>query len=155
MRTAKAYNANSKLFCKLLILLTFFLEIFSFCCFSTLYDSSKDKTYVSEIKLFSIFNYFFVDKREQMIYNKVNLKKGKNTMTVNLLRIKAERVANGLTQEELAKKLGWARSQYAKRENGFVSFSADELMAVVKILGFSPSEIGIFFSQSVPDMEQE
>ena len=76
-------------------------------------------------------------------------------MTVNLLRVKAERVANGLTQEELAKKLGLARSQYAKRENGFVSFSADELMAVVEILGFSPSELGIFFSQSVPDMEQE
>ena len=73
---------------------------------------------------------------------------------INLLRVKAERVANGLTQEELAKKLGWARSQYAKRENGFVSFSADELMEVVKILGFSPSEIGIFFSQSVPDKQQ-
>ena len=106
------------------------------------------------MKLFSIFYYFYVDKQEQMIYNKINLKKGKNTMTVNLLRIKAERVANGLTQEELAKKLGWARSQYAKRENGFVSFSADELMAVVKILGFSPSEIGIFFSQSAPDKQQ-
>ena len=132
-----------------------FHKMFSFCCFSTLYNSSKDETCISKIKLFSTFYYFCVDKREQMIYNKVNLKKGKNTMTVNLLRIKAERVANGLTQEELAKKLGWACSQYAKRENGFVSFSADELMAVVKILGFSPSEIGIFFSQSVPDMEQE
>ena len=103
MRTAKAYNANSKLFCKHLILLTFFHKIFSFCCFSTLYDSSKYKTCIPEIKLFSIFYYFCVDKREQMVYNKVNLKKGKNNMTVNLLRVKAERVANGLTQEELAK----------------------------------------------------
>ena len=75
-------------------------------------------------------------------------------MTVNLLRIKAERVANGLTQEELAKKLGWARSQYAKRENGFVSFSADELMAVVEILGITAVEIGILSSQSVPDKQQ-
>ena len=77
----------------------------------------------SRNKTFFYFLLFFVDKREQLVYNKVNLKKGNNNMTVNLLRVKAERVANGLTQEELAKKLGWARSQYAKRENGFVSQS--------------------------------
>ena len=47
-------------------------------------------------------------------------------MTVNHLRIKAERVAKGLTQDDMAKALGWSdRARYAKRENGLVSFDAD------------------------------
>ena len=52
-------------------------------------------------------------------------------MTVNHLRIKAERVAKGLTQDDMAKALGWSdRARYAKRENGLVSFDADELIKV-------------------------
>ena len=44
-------------------------------------------------------------------------------MTVNHLRIKAERIAKGLTQDDMAKALGWSdRARYAKRENGLVSF---------------------------------
>ena len=48
-------------------------------------------------------------------------------MSVDHLRIKAERIAKGLTQDEMAKALGWSdRARYAKRENGIVSFDADE-----------------------------
>ena len=67
-------------------------------------------------------------------------------MTVNHLRIKAERIAKGLTQDDMAKALGWSdRARYAKRENGLVSFDADELIKVATILGFSKDQIGIFF----------
>lgn len=74
-------------------------------------------------------------------------------MTVDLLRIKAERTANNLTQDELAKKLGWTRSQYAKREAGFVSFSANELIAVAEVLGYNKDNIGIFFKNTVPETQ--
>lgn len=66
-------------------------------------------------------------------------------MGVDLLRVKAERVANGLTQEQIALKLDLTRTQYAKRENGFVSFSADELALVASVLGYNKDKIGIFF----------
>lgn len=49
-------------------------------------------------------------------------------MKLDLKRIKAERVASGMTQSEIANKLGWkSRTPYAKRENGLVPFGADEL----------------------------
>lgn len=77
-------------------------------------------------------------------------------MTINLKRLKAERIANGLTQDEMAKRMGWAtRTPYAKRENGIVSIGADELAKMAKILGFDESNIGIFFKVSVPKKEQE
>lgn len=75
-------------------------------------------------------------------------------MTVDLLRVKAERTANGMTQDEIAKVLGWSRAKYAKRESGFVSFSADELIAVANVLGFDKDDIGIFFKQHVPDVQR-
>lgn len=66
-------------------------------------------------------------------------------MIVDLLRIKAERVAADLTQEQIALKLDLSRNQYAKRENGFVAFSADELALVASVLGYNKDNIGIFF----------
>lgn len=39
-------------------------------------------------------------------------------MSFNLQRLKAERMAEGYTQEEFAKKLGMSRGAYAKREAG-------------------------------------
>lgn len=71
-------------------------------------------------------------------------------MTVNCLRIKAERIAKGYTQDYMAEKMGWSdRARYAKRENGIVSFDADELIQVVHILGFSKDDLGIFFTDDV------
>ncbi|VTT22632.1 Transcriptional regulator, Cro family [Streptococcus dysgalactiae subsp. equisimilis] len=66
-------------------------------------------------------------------------------MAVDYLRVKAERIAKGYTQDYMAKQLGWSdRARYAKRENGFVSFDADELAKVAEILGISKDDIGIF-----------
>lgn len=76
-------------------------------------------------------------------------------MTINLRRLKAERIASGLTQDEVAHKMGWkTRTPYAKRENGIVSIGADELAKITVILGLPMEKITIFFDQEVPEREQ-
>ncbi|HJA91336.1 MAG TPA: helix-turn-helix domain-containing protein [Candidatus Jeotgalibaca merdavium] len=76
-------------------------------------------------------------------------------MTVDLRRIKAERIAKGFTQDEMADMLGWKnRALYAKRENGIVSIGADELAKIAEVLGFSKDELGIFFTTNVPNKER-
>ncbi|MEJ1295451.1 helix-turn-helix transcriptional regulator [Latilactobacillus sakei] len=64
-------------------------------------------------------------------------------MSINLKRIKAERVAKGFTQEQVANEIGMNRSSYIKRENGNVPFGADELAKVAEVLGHY-SDIQIF-----------
>lgn len=77
-------------------------------------------------------------------------------MTVNLKRLKAERIANDLTQDQMAERMGWSnRSAYAKRENGIVAIGADELAKMATILGYSDDNIGIFFTSNVPEKEQK
>ena len=73
-------------------------------------------------------------------------------MTLNLKRLKAERIAKGYTQDEMARLAGWeTRTPYAKRENGIVSIGADELAKFAEILGYSSEELGIFFTKNVPE----
>lgn len=67
-------------------------------------------------------------------------------MEFELNRLKAERIAKGYSQEELAKKLGWTRSMYTKRENGSVSLGVDELAEIATALKMPESRISIFFS---------
>lgn len=77
-------------------------------------------------------------------------------MTVDLRRLKAERIAKGLTQDEMAELMGWSsRAPYAKRENGIVSIGADELAKMASILGFKKSQLEIFFTVNVPDKERK
>lgn len=67
-------------------------------------------------------------------------------MSVDLRRVKAERIAKGYSQEDMAKMLGWkSRATYSKRETGKVSLGADELAKIASVLGFSNDELGIFF----------
>lgn len=76
-------------------------------------------------------------------------------MTLNLNRLKAERIARGLTQDEMAKRMGWStRTPYAKRENGIVDIGADELGRMAEILGYSKDELGIFFTYNVPEKQR-
>ena len=71
-------------------------------------------------------------------------------MNLNLKRLKAERIANSLTQDQMAEKMGWStRTPYAKRENGIVPVSADELAQMATILGYTVENIGIFFKKEV------
>lgn len=75
-------------------------------------------------------------------------------MTLDLNRIRAERIAKGMTQDEVAKKMGWkTRTPYAKRENGIVAISADELISIAFIFGYTKDDLGIFFNQNVIEKE--
>ena len=75
-------------------------------------------------------------------------------MTVNLKRFKAERIASGMTQDEVAHRMGWkTRTPYAKRENGLVSIGADELAKITLIFGLPMEKITIFFDNTVPELE--
>lgn len=76
-------------------------------------------------------------------------------MTIDLMRLKAERIAKGFTQDDIAEKMGWkTRTPYAKRENGFISIGADELGKIASILGYSENQLGIFFKKDVPEKER-
>ncbi|MFE0442711.1 helix-turn-helix domain-containing protein [Aerococcus sp. NPDC058936] len=76
-------------------------------------------------------------------------------MKLNLKRLRAERIAQGLSQEEMAHLMGWkSRGAYAKRENGFVNIGADELAHMAEILGYEADDLGIFFTVNVPKREQ-
>lgn len=77
-------------------------------------------------------------------------------MRLDLKRLKAERIANGFTQDDMAKAMGWrTRIPYAKRENGIVGIGADELIKFAEILGYSENDLGIFFTVNVPENEQK
>ena len=76
-------------------------------------------------------------------------------MTINLKRLKAERIASGMTQDEVAHRMGWkTRTPYAKRENGIVSIGADELAKITLIFGLPMEKITIFFEDNVPKEER-
>lgn len=71
-------------------------------------------------------------------------------MTLNLLRLRAERIAKGMTQEDMAERLGISRAAYAKREAGIVDVGANELAAIAEVLGIDCDHISIFFNSSSP-----
>lgn len=76
-------------------------------------------------------------------------------MILNLKRLRAERIACGITQDEMAHKMGWkTRTPYAKRENGFVDIGANEFIKMAKILGYETNNLDIFFTHNVPDRER-
>lgn len=69
-------------------------------------------------------------------------------MKLNLKRLRAERIAKGMNQDEMAKAMGWHnRASYAKRENGITKISANELVKMASILGYGINQLGIFFEQ--------
>ena len=66
-------------------------------------------------------------------------------MLINLKRLRAERVAQGLTQEEMAKRLGWTLGKYSRRERGDSTIGVEELISVIELLGFSREQVSDFF----------
>lgn len=109
-------------------------------------------------KVLCIFLSKSVDEREQRVYIKSVPDRERLEviiMTINLKRLKAERIAKGMTQDQMAEKMGWkTRTPYAKRENGVVSIGADELARMAVILGYSLDELKIFFTKIVPEKER-
>lgn len=76
-------------------------------------------------------------------------------MSLNIEKLKEARVEKGITQDEMAKRMGWrTRTPYAKRENGFVDIGANELQKMASILGYSSDDLGIFFTFDVPEKER-
>lgn len=75
-------------------------------------------------------------------------------MSFNLQRLKAERMAEGYTQEDFAKKLGMSRGAYAKREAGIVDISVEDLSHIMDALGYDASKLSIFFAPSVRKKER-
>lgn len=76
-------------------------------------------------------------------------------MELNLKRLRAERIARDITQDEMAHLMGWtSRSPYAKRENGFVDIGTNEFIKMAYILGYNKDNLGIFFTSNVPEKER-
>ncbi|MDD2620801.1 MAG: helix-turn-helix transcriptional regulator [Syntrophomonadaceae bacterium] len=60
-------------------------------------------------------------------------------MTVSIARnIRAERVRCGLTQRDMALKLGLSATGYNHKENGKRQFTLGEFVLICKILGTEP-----------------
>ena len=77
-------------------------------------------------------------------------------MTLNLKRLRAERIEKGMNQDEMAKAMGWhTRSSYAKREHGITTISATELVKMASILGYGANQLDLFFTDNVPDRERK
>ena len=71
-------------------------------------------------------------------------------MRLNLNRVKAERIAAGISQQSMADKLGISRTSYWKRERGIVPMGADELGRIAELIGIDKKDMYIFFDFSVP-----
>lgn len=64
--------------------------------------------------------------------------------------LKSLRVKNGLTQRDLAEKLGISETSYNKRENGSISFTIDEIKKIKIHLNLTDADIiRIFFTDEV------
>ena len=76
-------------------------------------------------------------------------------MRLDIKRLKAERVAKGLSQEEMATKMGWSsRTPYVKRELGIIDIGINEFLKMIKILGYTENNLSIFFTEDVPEKER-
>jgi transcriptional regulator with XRE-family HTH domain len=74
-------------------------------------------------------------------------------MEINLNRIKAERIAAGISQQQMAKVLGISRGAYWKRENGQTPIGAEELAKIAETIGIDKDNIGIFFKFNVTERQ--
>lgn len=69
-------------------------------------------------------------------------------MKIDLVRLAAERRAKGLTQTEMAILMGWeTRVPYAKRENGEIKISFEELVTMMDILKYTIDDIKLFLKE--------
>jgi transcriptional regulator with XRE-family HTH domain len=74
-------------------------------------------------------------------------------MEINLNRIKAERIAAGVSQQQMANVLGISRGAYWKRENGKTQIGVEELAKIAETVGIDKNNIGIFFKFSVTECQ--
>jgi len=81
--------------------------------------------------------------------------KGVIKLEFDVKRLKAERIAKGLTQEDVANALGVTRSWYAMKENGRRNITLEEFSKILDALGYDESDVHIFFKLNVAKREQQ
>ena len=74
------------------------------------------------------------------------------SLEFNPLRMKAERIAHGFLQEEIAKSMGISRGKYIRIEKGETSIGSDDLALFANIIGVT--DMRIFFTKSVDELER-
>ncbi|MCH8657703.1 helix-turn-helix domain-containing protein [Staphylococcus lugdunensis] len=67
----------------------------------------------------------------------------------NVKRMKAERIAKGISLSEMANKLEMTPGTYSKKENGHIRINVDDLAKVIEILEIPQDKCGIFFTNKV------
>lgn len=67
----------------------------------------------------------------------------------NVKRMKAERIAKGISLSEMAEKLEMTPGTYSKKENGHIRINVDDLAKVIEILELPQDKCGIFFTHVV------
>lgn len=70
-------------------------------------------------------------------------------MKFNYNRLKAERIAKGLTVQDMADELGITKGAYSKKENGKIAVTVEDFSLISNKLGISHEQINIFFSLNV------
>jgi len=80
--------------------------------------------------------------------------KGVIKVEFDVMRLKAERIAKGLTQEDVANALGVTRSWYAMKENGRRNITMEEFSKILDVLGYDSSYVHIFFKLNVAKRER-
>ncbi len=74
-------------------------------------------------------------------------------MKFNHNRLKAERIARGLTVQEMGEVIGVAKGTYSKKENGKLPIDVDEFSLITNKFGIEREDIVIFFTLDVSEME--
>ena len=70
-------------------------------------------------------------------------------MEFNYNRLKGERIAKGLTVQEMADVLGVTKGTYSKKENGKIPITVEDFSIISSKLGISHNNINIFFTLNV------
>ena len=70
-----------------------------------------------------------------------------NDMVLNLKRLRAERIACGITQDEMTQMMGGKQELHMLKENGIVDIGANEFIKMAKILGYETNNLDIFYSR--------
>lgn len=70
----------------------------------------------------------------------------------NVRRMKAERVAKGISVKDMSERMGMTQGTYSKKENGKIRVNVDDLAKVFEILELNEEDCGIFFTHNVSEM---
>lgn len=72
---------------------------------------------------------------------------------INTAKLRAKRVENGYSMENLAKKIGRTSKAYENKEKGITEFTRSEILDLIVILKLSVKEVfEIFFASQLTEM---